>query len=189
MVNPHVSKINLIRDDIVILTVEVVDIGAGRWTEISGYIIQQDVIEENMIQERGAFIPFSAIQQVSDPVDGVSTVTVSVAATGLKPGIDVKVITRAAETQIWPTVLRAVEAEHVSGVTATWEARNDAPVSARRSSRYPGQRGSVSTATSSWAGHGGDSGTSNVTVTGPGGAKFAVTIDLVPLGEPGETNA
>ena len=128
MVNPHVSKVNVKDDGNVVLAVEVVDIGADKWAEISGYIIQQDTIRGGIIQERGAFVPFSAIQQVSNPVNGVSTVRVNVAATGLKPGDQVKVITRAVEVQVWPTVLEAEPAElDEQGIKATWEAMDDVP--------------------------------------------------------------
>jgi hypothetical protein len=131
MVNPHVSKVNVKDDGSVVLAVEVVDIGADKWAEISGYIIQQDTIRGGIIQERGAFVPFSAIQQVSNPVNGVSTVRVNVAATGLKPGDQVKVVTRAAEVQVWPTVLEAEPAELAEqGITATWEAMDDGPAAA-----------------------------------------------------------
>jgi len=121
MVNPLVPKVNLKEDGSVVLTVEVVDIAAGHWAEISGFILQDDVLEDDAIQQNGAFIPFSAIQQVPEPVNGASAVTVNVAATGLKPGVNVKVITRTTQVQAWPTVLKD------GAGTGTWQALPDAP--------------------------------------------------------------
>jgi len=107
--------------------VEVVDIDPGKWAAISGYIIQGDVIQGNVIQERGTFVPFSAVQRVPPRENDVSLVPVNVAATGLTTGKDVKVIARTAEVQIWPTVLSEAAVAEVSGIAATWQARNDAP--------------------------------------------------------------
>ena len=95
-VNWLVPKVQ-IKDNHVVLTINVGGFSYGNWAEISGYIIQDDVIENDAIQKTGAFIPFSAIQAVPAPVNGVSSVTVNVAAAGLEQGKDVKVITRVAE--------------------------------------------------------------------------------------------
>jgi hypothetical protein len=125
-VNWLVPKVQL-KDNNVVLTIEVGGFSYGNWAEISGYIIQDDVIENDAIQKTGAFIPFSAIQAVPAPVNGVSSVTVNVAAAGLEQGKDVKVITRVAEVQIWPTVLTDIQELAVQGVTARWQARDGNP--------------------------------------------------------------
>ncbi len=126
MVNPHVPKVHLKGDGSVDLIVEVVDIGPGNWADISGYIIQEDIIQDNTIQESSVFAPFSAIQQV--PVlpqgGGTPSVTVNVPAMKLNPAADVKVIVRVAEIQIWPTRLGGVKTELTGGITATWEAKD-----------------------------------------------------------------
>lgn len=125
-VNWLVPKVQL-KDNNVVLTIEVGGFSYGNWAEISGYIIQADAIEDDAIQKTGAFIPFSAIQEVPAPVNGVSSVTVNVAAAGLEQGKDVKVITRVAEVQIWPTVLADTQESAVQGVTARWQAREGNP--------------------------------------------------------------
>jgi len=121
MVNPHVPKVHLKGDGSVDLIVEVAGIDPGDWAEISGYIIQ-----DNTIQESGVFAPFSAIQLVPAPpqVGGTPSVTVNVPAVKLNPAADVKVITRVAEVQIWPTRLGGVKTELTGGITATWEAKD-----------------------------------------------------------------
>ena len=125
-VNWLVPKVQL-KDNNVVLTINVGSFSYGNWAEISGFIIQDDVIENDAIQKAGAFIPFSAVQAVPAPVNGVSSVTVNVAAAGLEQGKDVKVITRVAEVQIWPTVLAATREPAVQGVTARWQAREGNP--------------------------------------------------------------
>jgi hypothetical protein len=126
MVNWLVPKVQL-KDNHVVLTIEVGGFSYGNWAEISGYIVQDDVIENDAIKRTGTFIPFSAIQAVPAPVNGVSSVTVNVAAAGLEQGKDVKVITRVAEVQIWPTVLADTKEPAVQGVTARWQARAGNP--------------------------------------------------------------
>lgn len=130
MVNWFVPEVQLTGNNVV-LTIKVDGFTYGNWAEISGYIIQDDEIVEGVIQQPGAFIPFSAIQAAPDPATGASTVTVSVAAAGLTPGKDVKVITRVAEIEIWPTVLQAPQPAQggtatraVQGGTTIWQARD-----------------------------------------------------------------
>ncbi len=130
MVNPLVPKVHLKGDGSVDLIVEVADIDPGNWAEISGYIIQEDIIQDNTIQESSVFAPFSAIQLVPAPpqVGGTPSVTVNVPAVNLNPAADVKVITRVAEVQIWPTRLGGVKTELTGGITATWEAKDNPAV-------------------------------------------------------------
>jgi hypothetical protein len=120
-VNPYVPQVYLNDDDSVALVVQLVGFGSGSWADISGYITQ----------ENGAFAPFSALQEVPNAVDGVSSLTVNVPKMGLVPGPDVQVITRVTEVQLWPTALEAGVAE--SGVKASWQAKSDnsAPASNR----------------------------------------------------------
>jgi len=127
MVNWFVPEVQLTENN-VILTIKVDDLTYGNWAEISGYIIQDDDIDNGVIQQPGAFIPFSAIQAAPDPAAGASTLTVSVAAAGLTPGKNVKVITRVAEVEIWPTVLQVPQpaegttARAVQGGPTIWQA-------------------------------------------------------------------
>jgi hypothetical protein len=128
MVNWFVPEVQLTGNNVV-LTIKVDGFTYGNWAEISGYIIQDDEIVDGVIQQPGAFIPFSAIQAAPDPATGASTVTVSVAAAGLTPGKDLKVITRVAEIEIWPTVLQAPQPPQggtatriVQGGTTIWQA-------------------------------------------------------------------
>ena len=59
---------------------------------------------------------------------------------GLKPGKDVKVITRVTEVEIWPTVLGAATVKPaVQGVTETWQAREGNPGSDLRAQQWGGQ--------------------------------------------------
>jgi len=112
-VNPYVPQVHLNDDDSIVLVVQLVGFGSGSWADISGYITQ----------ENGAFAPFSALQEVPDPVDGVSSMTVNVPKMGLVPGDDVNVITRVTEVKLWPTALEAAMAG--SGVKASWQAKSD----------------------------------------------------------------
>ena len=120
-VNWLVPKVQLTGNNVV-LTINVGGFVFGNWAEISGYIIQDDVIVNNAIEESGALIPFSAIQAVPDPATGSSSVTVNIATQGLDPTKDVKVITRVAEVQIWPTGLQIDPQAAAQGV-ARWQAR------------------------------------------------------------------
>ena len=108
MVNWLVPQIDLQQDGSAVVTVQVGDIGYDSWAEISGYIIQDDTWQGGKIQTAGALVPFSAIQWIPKPPDGATSVSVkvNVAAAGLTRGDNVKVITRVAEVQIWPTVLK-----------------------------------------------------------------------------------
>lgn len=123
-VNWLVPKVQL-KDNNVVLTIEVGGFSYGNWAEISGYIIQDDVIVNDAIEKPGALIPFSAIQAVPDPATGSSSVTVNIATPGLDPGKDLKVITRVAEVQIWPTGLQ-IDSEAARGVVR-WQARKGNP--------------------------------------------------------------
>jgi hypothetical protein len=129
-VEPYVPQVHLNDDDSVVLVVQLVGFGSGSWADISGYITQ----------ENGAFAPFSALQEVPDPVNGVSSLTVNVPKMGLVPGDDVNVITRVTEVKLWPTALEAGVAG--SGVKASWQAKSDnsAPVVSRADSQ-DGQSG------------------------------------------------
>jgi len=113
-----VPQIDLQQDGSAVLKVQIGDINYDSWAEISGYIIQEDTWQGGAIQTPGALVPFSAIQKIPKPADGASSVTVNVnvAAAGLKRGDNVKVITRVAEVQIWPTVLED------GASTGTWQA-------------------------------------------------------------------
>jgi hypothetical protein len=111
-VNPLVTAFNVNQDNSVDLQVRVVGFTPGNWAEISGYIAQGS----------GAFVPFSDIQQVPNPVNGASTVTVHVAPTGLDPSAEAMVITRVAQVQLWPTVLKIGQA--AQGFKQTWVARS-----------------------------------------------------------------
>jgi len=190
MVNWLVPKVDLHDDGSVVLNVQVGGFGYGEWAEISGYIIQEDVIQGDAIQQSGTFVPFSAIQQVPvpDPVSGDSTVMVNVATAGLKPGKDVKVLTRVAEVQCWPTVLRsAPEARAVPGVTATWQARAGYPGATSRSTGNIS--GTASTPNVQVTASGGVSQPS-VTVSGlQPGTKVSVTVEAVAPSEPEGPNA
>ena len=104
-VNWLVPQVQLTGNNVV-LTMNVGGFSFGNWAEISGYIIQDDVIVDGAIQQPGAVIPFSAIQAVPNPATGSSSVTVNIATDGLDPDKDVRVITRVAEVQIWPTGLQ-----------------------------------------------------------------------------------
>lgn len=125
-VNWQVPQIQLTGNNVV-LTINVGGFSFGNWAEISGYIIQDDVMAGDAIQQPGAIIPFSAIQAVPDPATGPSSVTVSIAAQGLDPDTDVRVITRVAEVQIWPTGLQR-DSQPAAGVTR-WQARPGNPAS------------------------------------------------------------
>jgi hypothetical protein len=118
-VNWQVPQVQLTGNNVV-LTINVGGFSFGNWAEISGYIIQDDEIAGSAIQP-GAIIPFSAIQAVPDPATGSSSVTVNIAAQGLDPGKDVRVITRVAEVQIWPTRLQ-LDSQAVQGVVR-WRSR------------------------------------------------------------------
>lgn len=111
-VEPYVPEVHLNDDDSVVLVVQLVGFGSGSWADISGYITQGNSV----------FAPFSAIQAVPDPVNGVSSVTVNVPKMGLVPGNDVNVITRVTEVKLWPTALAASQA--ASGVQASWKAKS-----------------------------------------------------------------
>jgi len=165
MVNPLVPKVNL-KDDSVDLVVQIIGISSGSWAEISGYIIQ-----ENESREISLFVPFSDIQQVSDPskLGDIPSVTVNVQTRGLNPAADVKVITRVTEVQIWPTSLQATKADGAKGVRATWAARTDALTLA--GSPYVPSSGGVGPASSATP-----SGTPNVVVTGPSGTSISFTV-------------
>jgi hypothetical protein len=119
-VNWLVPQIQLTGNNVV-LTINVGGFSFGNWAEISGYIIQDDVIVGNAIQQPGAIIPFSAIQAVPDPATGSSSVTVSIAAQGLDPDNEVRVITRVAEVQIWPTGLQ--RDPHAAQGVVRWRSR------------------------------------------------------------------
>ena len=97
-VNWFVPQVQLTGNNVV-LTINVGGFSFGNWAEISGYIIQDDMIGDNAIRQPGEIIPFSAIQAVPDPATGRS-ITVNIATQGLDPGRDVRVITRVAEVQI-----------------------------------------------------------------------------------------
>jgi len=112
-VEQYVPQVHLNDDDSVDLAVQLVGFGSSSWADISGYITQ----------ENGVFAPFSAIQEVPDPVNGVSSLTVNVPKVGLVPGDDVNVITRVTEVKLWPTALQAAMAG--SGVKASWQAKSD----------------------------------------------------------------
>jgi hypothetical protein len=152
MVNWLVPHVDLQENGSAVLTIEVGGFTYGNWAEISGYIIQEDIMQGDAIQETGAFVPFSAIQQVPvpDPVNGTSSVTVNVATAGLTPGKDVKVITRVTEVEIWPTVLGAATVKPavqgaptvnpaVQGVTGAWQAKEGNPGSDLRAQQWGGQ--------------------------------------------------
>lgn len=111
MPEPYVPAFNVNHDNSVALTVQLVGVTPGNWAEISGYITQTT----------GAFIPFSDIQKIPDPVQGVSSLTVSVPSTGLDTGQVATVITRVAEVKIWPTVLKIGQAAEPK-VMQTWVA-------------------------------------------------------------------
>ncbi len=118
MVNWLVPQIDLQQDGSAVVTVQVGDIAYDSWAEISGYIIQDDTWQGATVQA-GALIPFSAVQWIPKPPDGATSVTVKVnvaAAAGLTKGDNVKVITRVAEVQIWPTALED------GARTGTWQA-------------------------------------------------------------------
>jgi len=170
-VHPRVPTVHIRDDGDLVLIVEVVDIDPGKWADISGYIIQEDVIQGGVIQERGKFVPFSAIQMVPLRQNDVSFVTVNVAAAGLTTGRDVKVVARTTEAQIWPTVLsEATAVTAVSGIAATWQARNDA----------------AATTTTTMGGY--PHGTAPATVSNPSiplgdmqpGYEYHITIEVVP---------
>jgi hypothetical protein len=140
MVNWLVPQVDLQENGSAVLTIEVGGFTPGNWAEISGYLIQADVMQGDAIQQAGAFVPFSAIQQVPAPdKDGSSLVTVNVAAAGLTKGTDVKVLTRVTEVEIWPTVLQdtAVEPE-TQGIRARWQARKGNPGSDPRGHPWDG---------------------------------------------------
>lgn len=169
-VNWLVPKVHLNDNDSVVLVVEVAGFDSGNWAEISGYITQ----------ENGAYAPFSAIQKPSPaPVGGTPTVTVHVPPMGLVPGEDVKVITRVAEVQIWPTVLGAGVAEQ--NVKATWQAKDNNPAPASPA----GQQGGLSaevwppTALTMQGTSSGALSDPTVTVEGlPPGTKFSFTVTV-----------
>ena len=104
-VNWLVPQVQLTGNNVV-LTINVGSFSFGNWAEVSGYIIQDDVIGDGATRQPGAIIPFSAIQAVPYPATGSSSITVNIATQGLDPGRDVRVITRVAEVQIWPTGLQ-----------------------------------------------------------------------------------
>jgi hypothetical protein len=149
MVNWLVPSIDLQNNGSAVLTIQVddIDITYGNWVEISGYIIQEDIIQGNVIQKPGVFVPFSAIQMVPRPVNGTSSVTVNVAAAWLTSGIDVKVLTRVTPVEIWPTLLQADSnrPRAVQGVMAAWRARAGNPDSGSWPQQTPRQSSTVST--------------------------------------------
>jgi hypothetical protein len=175
-VNSHVRTVELKADGSVVLTVHVFSFGAGRSVEISGYITQNS----------GAFAPFSTNQSVPAPVAGVSSVTVNVPAMGLNPGEDVEVITRVAEAQIWPTVLRAEVAEQ--NVKATWRSKNDIPAVHEQLESRSGDRPTPAAAESPIPASGSQLRGSSVTVKGlQQGTKYHITVE-VASDEPWSTN-
>jgi hypothetical protein len=142
MVNWLVPHVDLQENGSAVLTVQVSDITYGSWAEISGYLIQEDTIRGDTIQEPGALVPFSAVQKVPKPVNGASSVTVNVATAGLKPGKDVKVLTRVTEVEIWPTVLGAAAIRpSVQGVAGSWQAREGNAGSDPQAQQWPAPPG------------------------------------------------
>ena len=131
-VNWQVPQVQLTGNNVV-LTINVGGFSFGNWAEISGYIIQDDEMAGSAIQP-GAIIPFSAIQAVPDPATGPSSVTVSIATQGLDPDTDIRVITRVAEVQIWPTGLQR-DSQAPVGVTR-WQASQGNPGSGPKAQRY-----------------------------------------------------
>ena len=153
-VNWFVPQVQLTGNNVV-LTINVGGFSFGNWAEISGYIIQDDMIGDNAIRQPGEIIPFSAIQAVPDPATGRS-ITVNIATQGLDPGRDVRVITRVAEVQIWPTGLQLdpqggpLVSPQVSPQaplrSARWEVRAGNPgVSARAAYQQGGETGTGTT--------------------------------------------
>src|SRR5262249_34013067 len=140
--------------------------------------IQDDVIKNDAIQQTGAIIPFSAIQAVPDPATGPSSVTVSIAAQGLNPNTDIRVITRVAEVQIWPTGLQR-EAQPTAGVTR-WQAAQGTPASGPQARYHPQSSGPAPATTPP----------ATVLVSGPGpkvsvknlkpGTQYRITVDEGP---------
>jgi hypothetical protein len=168
MVNWLVHKVHLNDNDNVVLIVEVGDLAAGSWAEVSGYITQ----------ESGAFAPFSDVQKVSFAPDGTPIVTVNVPPMGLVPGEDLRVITRVTEVQAWPTVLGAQTAE--KDFRATWRARDTNPDSAS-GGRWRGQSDPNSPKTSTVMTAPG----APLVVTGPNGIKVTIMIEPAAPSEPG----
>jgi hypothetical protein len=162
-VEPHVPEVHLNDDDSVALVIQLVGFDSGSWADISGYITQGD----------GVFAPFSAIQAVPDPVNGVSSVTVNVPKMGLVPGKDVNVITRVTEVELWPTALAASQA--APGVQASWAATSGtyAP---------PTRTGPMSTSAASAAGSNSSPGDSFTIGDLQNGIKFVITIQAQPAG-------
>jgi hypothetical protein len=177
-VNWLVPQVQLTGNNVV-LTINVGGFSFGNWAEISGYIIQDDVIVGNAIQQPGAIIPFSAIQAVPDPATGPSSVTVSIAAQGLNPNTDVRVITRVAEVQIWPTGLQR-DSQAAASVTR-WQARQGNPDSGSQAQRYNPQSSAAGSAITPAA---------TVRVSDPGprvsvknlrpGRQYRITVDEGP---------
>jgi hypothetical protein len=187
MVNWLVPEVQLTGNNVV-LTIRVDGFTYGNWAEISGFIIQDDVIVDGVIQQRGAFIPFSAIQEAPAPATGASLLTVNVAATGLNREKDVKVITRVAEVQIWPTVLKAAPpaqavpggtaVQAVPGGTAVWQAREGNPDSDPRvqwSGGPPGAMPATPAATVQVSGVGPSISMKNL----PPGRQYRITVEAV----------
>ena len=186
-VHPRVPTVHLRDDGSVDILVEIVGISSGNWAEISGYIIQENTIQGNTVQESSVFTPFSAIQPAPAPLPsgGIPTVTINVPGLPLNPAADVKVIARVTQAQIWPTTLGAVTAAmSVQGIKATWEAKDSVPVFGSRGTTW-GSSGPTSVAA--------HTGTMNIpsqqsfTMTGPNGARITVTVDVAAPGEPGGT--
>jgi hypothetical protein len=176
-VNWQVPQVQLTGNNVV-LTINVGGFSFGNWAEISGYIIQDDEIAGSAIQP-GAIIPFSAIQAVPDPATGPSSVTVNIAAQGLDPGKDVRVITRVAEVQIWPTGLQR-DSQAAASVTR-WQARQGNPDSDPQAQRYNPQSSAAGSAITPAA---------TVRVSDPGprvsvknlrpGRQYRITVDEGP---------
>ena len=141
MPDPYVPEFNVNPDGSVVLNVQLDGFTPGNWAEISGYVTQTS----------GAFVPFSDIQKIPNPVQGPPSLTVKVAPPGLDAGIVATVITRVAEVKIWPTVLKAGPSPRQGGAQ-TWVAQQ--PYGA-------GQQGSQSSEV--W-----DTPTSTGPATGPG---------------------
>jgi hypothetical protein len=194
-VEPYVPQVHLNDDDSVDLVVQLVGFGSGSWADISGYITQ----------ENGVFAPFSAIQEIPDPVNGVSSLTVNVPKVGLVPGDDVNVITRVTEVRLWPTALQATMAE--SGVKASWQAKSDNSAPALNDPQ-DGQPGSyappavtgqtgvsavpvvINAPAAEPSAPGSSSSSSDVSFTVKGlqsDIKFVVTVEAEPRGESGGT--
>lgn len=182
-VNWQVPQVQLTGNNVV-LTINVGGFSFGNWAEISGFIIQDDDIENGTIKNPGAVIPFSAIQAVPDPDTGSSSVTVNIATQSLDPNKDVRVITRVAEVQIWPTGLQREQPEQRTSQAAQsvtiWRAGAGNPTSGPRV-EYGGKPSGAGPAPTPAA---------TVRVSGPGpkvsvknlrpGRQYRITVDEGP---------